>query len=505
MKKSLFLFVLVMVTAITLTAQVNFNASQNGSQKVVFPKQVKNLYRVAGDTVWVSDSVYYYNVYYGTSAFAYRKYIVNTHNNMGLNVCGVTMNLDDNGHWFLSGKDSIAYYDDTIVNDRFNWEYDNSLSQWKITLHNSYTRDGLPLLLEQRNYDLQMHRYKSGLKRIYVYDSDGVLSEFYSQDFDTLNGNFVDHTRNYYYYNVYGYDSLMTSDQWDVNLQQWIKRVKIEGEYNPLTKKLVSTTYKSQDNGESWQPDVKYIYHYIQNDNFDTLVYAQWQPDYNLWLNKSRNTYLYDEYGRNIESIYEEYIFADSSWEYSGRSTTTYDNNGEITETAHYKWDAGTNDWKLQYKDVFVYNNDLITEAYYISVPDYDSVPDTSLLVLYYYDNHFNLDHLDLEHKIDGEFEVFNRFKYYWSPFVPNSVSENFENSVYVFPNPSNGILNITNPFGSVKPYFVEIYDLNGRKVHGESCSTNTLQINLGNQPKGIYLLKLESGTKSYMSKIILK
>ncbi|WP_339834566.1 T9SS-dependent M36 family metallopeptidase [uncultured Flavobacterium sp.] len=81
----------------------------------------------------------------------------------------------------------------------------------------------------------------------------------------------------------------------------------------------------------------------------------------------------------------------------------------------------------------------------------------------------------------------------------------NNEDMIRVFPNPSNGLLNIAIAKYNGK-LNIELYDINGRKVFNQNMNDfNTEKsINLQSIQSGIYLLKLEGDELSFTKKIII-
>jgi len=76
------------------------------------------------------------------------------------------------------------------------------------------------------------------------------------------------------------------------------------------------------------------------------------------------------------------------------------------------------------------------------------------------------------------------------------------ENSMQAIPNPSNGLVTLTFPNGDVKN--VVIYDMRGKVVFkNENLRGNSLQVNIADQPAGVYLIKTISGDKITSKKII--
>jgi len=72
-----------------------------------------------------------------------------------------------------------------------------------------------------------------------------------------------------------------------------------------------------------------------------------------------------------------------------------------------------------------------------------------------------------------------------------------------IYPNPSSDgqfIIELTN---KTTESTIEIYDLMGKKVWSKVSSENKLEIDISNQPKGIYLVKVVSENNVIIQKIV--
>jgi hypothetical protein len=82
-------------------------------------------------------------------------------------------------------------------------------------------------------------------------------------------------------------------------------------------------------------------------------------------------------------------------------------------------------------------------------------------------------------------------------------VKENaLASQVNVFPNPSNGLFNVSLPAG--KTYSLEVMDLTGKLIQRQNA-TGDLQLKLDNTAKGIYLLKVTSEGATTVRKLIVE
>ncbi|HOY32767.1 MAG TPA: T9SS type A sorting domain-containing protein [Bacteroidales bacterium] len=82
--------------------------------------------------------------------------------------------------------------------------------------------------------------------------------------------------------------------------------------------------------------------------------------------------------------------------------------------------------------------------------------------------------------------------------------SNDIANNISIYPNPSNGMFNITNLSGRTTN--VEVFDMLGNSVYKTISSDNDLTVNMTKAAKGIYFIEL-SGTegKKVVKKMIIK
>jgi hypothetical protein len=90
-------------------------------------------------------------------------------------------------------------------------------------------------------------------------------------------------------------------------------------------------------------------------------------------------------------------------------------------------------------------------------------------------------------------------------PFNINTVNINNpitnENEIIIFPNPSDGIFKID--VGNLRSGKIKIYNIFGESIYQSEIRNETLD--LSTQPKGVYLLFLQSGQKIFSKKIVIQ
>lgn len=81
-----------------------------------------------------------------------------------------------------------------------------------------------------------------------------------------------------------------------------------------------------------------------------------------------------------------------------------------------------------------------------------------------------------------------------------NGINNN--SAISIYPNPNNGIFNISNPESNVM--VVEIFNVIGEKVYSKTSADSLMNINLNDQSKGIYLVKITVNGVTTTTKITI-
>ncbi len=87
---------------------------------------------------------------------------------------------------------------------------------------------------------------------------------------------------------------------------------------------------------------------------------------------------------------------------------------------------------------------------------------------------------------------------------IPTSgLNENIADKIKVYPNPSDGIINIQ--FSGFSNADLHLYDMSGREVLSKKITSNTNKINLSNFNKGVYVIAVSADNQIIRKKIVLK
>jgi hypothetical protein len=108
--------------------------------------------------------------------------------------------------------------------------------------------------------------------------------------------------------------------------------------------------------------------------------------------------------------------------------------------------------------------------------------------------------HLTWTATFNGEENVFYSHIIPNNPTGVNELSNNL--SVLISPNPTSGVFSIAS---DVKLYQVEIYNLLGVKVYSKTNFKTTSEIDISDQPGGVYFLNVKTEEGSRTQKLILQ
>jgi len=89
-------------------------------------------------------------------------------------------------------------------------------------------------------------------------------------------------------------------------------------------------------------------------------------------------------------------------------------------------------------------------------------------------------------------------------------IERHSENSLEIFANPTNGLCNIKVPADLLSGNYhlsLKLYDSKGNLLQSEEITpqTESLQLNLEQEAKGIYLVTLTDGKKIYSGRVVFQ
>lgn len=87
---------------------------------------------------------------------------------------------------------------------------------------------------------------------------------------------------------------------------------------------------------------------------------------------------------------------------------------------------------------------------------------------------------------------------------MSNSIKSKPQSELSIKPNPSNGVFTITSQSAILS---VQVHDMLGNIIYNQTISNSALNMNidLSNQPKGIYFIKVKTNEEFYNDKVVIQ
>jgi hypothetical protein len=294
---------------------------------------------------------------------------------------------------------------------------------------------------------------------------------------DTL-GNWFGGSKIISEYDVNGNRTLYKQIDWNPIDKIWGYQYIIHYNYDSLNKVIsqIDTNHNGQDYSV-YKTDYLYDdYGNILNSNMSRLQNSIWTPN-------SKYDYFIDSVDMSIFSISSIWDEGINNYTKSSKQIYSFENNGKTKVISNYSWNNIT--WVLVTRDVFTFNDpEFNEEIAYPAGVSFIKQPISTILS---------------QHRSDSNWQNIALQTYYYSPFkASTSTSELTETNINIYPNPSNGIVNInTNEIIES----INITDVNGKLIHHQTCNS---PIDLSQHVKGIYFMNIISEKGVVNKKIVL-
>ncbi|MCD4791170.1 MAG: T9SS type A sorting domain-containing protein [Bacteroidales bacterium] len=490
---------LISVSRITGLAQSVFHeqASENSNPHLSISREGfktnLNLRNISGDTIWINDSIY---KYYGLDD----EWVIDgcikvlTRDGNGNAKSEIELEYQaENNDWENRYLSSYSYYNDDSerIKEIFTnlWVSDNN--EWIDYYHLKNNENGSIDEYYWKIWDFSTNNYLGGIKYTHSYNEFGI-SDYTTYSFNTTEEKWVYSYKTSYYYNANGQNIEILNQDWDADLQEWIdishslltyeengylQQIVFQGWDNILNnwininKSLCSydengniVESKSMEwyNGcNCWVEENLELYYYDLNNNVTEYIFKEWDSINNVWGNSSRLLYTYDEFGNNI--YYASQNWYNNNWQSFDQWFYDYYNN-ELIKVLHQTWIYNT--WYNYKQELYSFDNN----ENKIQYSDY-------------------IWHLDLNIWVKK-----NREDYFWSKFETSNISKHHQNvSVSVYPNPTDGFVNIIINEHITNPVNLFVIDSKGKIVKNQIITKQQSSIDLSELPKGIYFIHLDN------------
>jgi len=339
-------------------------------------------------------------------------------------------------------------------------------SAWVNSVQHNYTYDANNNRIVDLNQRWNGNTWVISLRFISTYDASNNLTSELSQDWNGIE--WVNFTQIKYTYdannNMIGY-----------LFQQW-NGIALENSYQSVSTYDANNNVTCQTlqswNGSAWVNAIQYISIHDVYNNLTSYTNLNW--DGTTWVNSYQSNYTYDA---NNNLTYSLTLKWDgNAWVNSKQENDTYDVNNNRTSLLTQNWAYDT--WWKSLQFVFVYDPDnFILSAARKSWGINDVNPYSGDSTNYYF------------HLITTGINKLNQ-------------KENFS----IYPNPATDKITLTT--GSLMPgeTIITILNLKGQIIKEASFRNHKqVDLNVSSISKGIYLLKISSGTGVETKKLVIQ
>ena len=336
-------------------------------------------------------------------------------------------------------------------------------------------------------------------------------------------GNWVNQEKNVWCYDDKGNEIEHLNTVWKNDV--WVNEWKNVQEWNEYYKK-VSSTYFRWD-GIYWVNDGKETITYTADG--DESVVSQYDWVYGIWENRDKYSYFYNQDHQKKASVYRQWY--EHQWHKEDSTVYSYDSSAVLSLLMSYGFNMVNQEWDLGGRTIIEYSsnyNSMVRTTqsghegdwrnfrrdFFTAAPDGTWMPDRLEeweneswwpifeIKRYYYDS------TRMYIRVNKSWDYYNQLRSwdstYWVPPAPNGGKENplLSERLFVFPNPSEGLIRIVNDNG---PVSVSIYNVSGEVVYRDYLSGIKLEdIDLSFLPTGLYNIETFDGYSRKTAKVII-
>lgn len=379
-----------------------------------------------------------------------------------------------NGAWRNNNRYTYSYQSDTLRKNELIEKWDTTTAQWVNVSKTEYSFDAIDRItnFESYNWNEASSSWKGAAKQVTTYDTNGIAS-VESYYWDNTNDVFLKSTKNIYTRNVLGLVLTDESQYWSLSTMQYIRRSLLINTYNAnnfltgnkfyqfsLTTGSVTNssrlTYTLDASGRSLV---------VFDEDSSSQLGAVWRP-FRRW------TYAYDANGNKTDDLYEQRGNSpDTILSNISKQEFHYDVNNNVTKEINERWDKTANTW----------------------------LPNAGWL------RDFNVDGCLVWAEQTGGwntsgnyFNNHNRWEYKLTE-VSVGLEDEADTELYLYPNPTNNILNIQT---DATIEVITIYNLQGQNMM--NITSNNNQLDLSNLSEGAYILQINT-TEGIVRRTIIK
>ncbi|MEC5165731.1 hypothetical protein RCH18_001463 [Flavobacterium sp. PL11] len=346
------------------------------------------------------------------------------------------------------------------------YDYDASTGLWRMSESANYIYNTNNKVIQStvESWDTATNKLENSYRIISTYNG-GKFKESLEQEWDSSSLTWVIVWKNVMSYNSNNLPDSVVSYSWDG--VRWINEYRGNLTYNS-SNKIISAVNEKWDNAQ-WVNWTKTLLTYDANNKILTYRNAEWDDFDTIFKENERTDYVLDGAGNRIS---ETTVYTDNNMPNRSKKEYIYDSSSLMSSFANPFRDKTGFDYifedfphvnkPLSYND-FSYDN--VTSTYANrnrTIYDY-----TNSIVLF-----------------TEQFETVN-------------------NTITIFPNPTQDLLNIELVAFSPATQ-ITISDMLGKKLYSHKVESTKTVVNISGYTKGIYLVAIMDGNKKGVKKLII-
>lgn len=245
---------------------------------------------------------------------------------------------------------------------------------------------------------------------------------------------------------------------------------------------------------------LKYESGYDENGNDTLKIIYHWKDSKNQWINSSKNTWTYSQYGKITNSTTFNWNTSQNQWINSYKIDYSFDTHENEILRIESEWNTTTNLWNTKDKIEFdrFYNAKELQDSLIVHARNGASKEE------YAYDRDGN-NTINIHYNwnsITKDWVVWNTYNYYYSLHaLTNSVDIIDNQQVRLYPNPAHEWVTLEIINRSVT--HCELYNSNGQMLKILPVERGINTYNISHLKEGIYLIKMQSKEGTTIKKII--
>lgn len=506
--------------------------------------------------IWVMDSMYRYSTI-NLEVVLKNKNIVISRNNDGFEKLSIEYKKnEDIDIWENYYQTLFSYYEDNTKKEIHTNEWDNENKVWMdSTIYSRYNENGA---LEYQVYIGRNKVTKSivfGTKSRNTYNDNNKVISKIVEKWDKEKNIWIKRLLTLYVYIGEGKVLEKINKDWNVEKNDWVNGEKETRSYNLSGKITQIVDWKWFSGG--WVNSKKETKEYFPDDKLKSKLIQFWDSSENNWLNEIYIYNIFDN-GKLIKQVVQFWDLVSSTWvdgrvnekkynadgfiilnsEMNFNSDTTgsiylneYNDQNKLIVKTTKKWDNSTKSWINSRKYLNTYEtgktsigmvwnksiNEWINNTYYKYILDEKGRSIYSISKKWdsdggwvnlskterKYDNYNHLveDKTSTWKIIIEEWQINNKYVYFWSEFEINKTDITEVDNLIVYPNPASKFL-----FIEMNDFYnnlqIDIYNINAEKKISKRINSRE-KIDISDLSNGVYSIHIV-GLDVNLSKVFI-